>query len=195
MSTDTFLQKISPALASLLSAAAGWALSSDVADHKMTPSQQLEWERSIRHSMRRKSTPEDIQWDGLQKFWEDSSDTYTRKVPVHNAFDIFKVDQIPIPPIMGEVFDAIKHRWTKPENVGKTVVETQGKKRIRGAGVGAHERAVGGHGSGKVRLLESGRRFRAPADKGRIRFHDHKVGKPPTPKSKIQEEKTAGKRR
>ena len=66
MSTDTFLQKISPALASLLSAAAGWALSSDVADHKMTPAQQLEWERSIRHSMRKKCTPDDMQWDFLQ---------------------------------------------------------------------------------------------------------------------------------
>lgn len=195
MSTDTFLQKISPALASLLSAAAGWALSSDVADHKMTPSQQLEWERSIRHSMRRKSTPEDVKWDDLQKFWEDSSDTYTRKVPIHNAFEISKIEQVPIPPIMGEVFDAIKHRWTKPENVGKTVIETQGKKRIRGAGVGAHERTVGGHGSGKTRLVERGRRYRAPADKGRIRFHDHKVGKPPTPKTKIAEEKREKKRR
>ena len=43
MSTDTFLQKISPALAGLLSAAAGWALSSDVSDHKMTPAHHLEW--------------------------------------------------------------------------------------------------------------------------------------------------------
>ena len=195
MSTDTFLQKISPALASLLSAAAGWALSSDLAGHKMTPSQQLEWERSLRHSMRKKSTPEDIQWEDLQKFWEDSSDTYTRRVPVRNAFDILKVDQIPIPPIMGEVFDAIKHRWTRPENVGKTVIESQGKKRFRGAGVGAHERAVAGHGSGHVRLVERGRRYRAPADKGRIRFHDHKVGKPPTPKSQIEEEKRERKRR
>ena len=85
-------------------------------------------------------------------------------------------------------------KWTKPEIVGKTVVEVQGKNRYRGTAVGAHERSVAGHGTGTLRLVEAGKRFRAPADKGRVKFHDHKPQKPPKSKSEIQEKKQAKKK-
>ena len=43
-----FIQKLSPQLASLLAAAAGWALSGDVGKvGQMTPAQQMEWERAV----------------------------------------------------------------------------------------------------------------------------------------------------
>ena len=172
------IQKISAQLASLLSAAAGWALSSDVGKAgQMTPSQQLEWERAIKSTMKDMDSPESEEeiFKALNSWWIEE-------------YDLQK-EHAPIPPIMGEVFDPVKHRWTKPDNVGKTVVEVQGKKRYRGTGVGGHEHSVGGHGSGKARLLERGRRFKAPADKGRARFHDHKTGKPPRSKSEIAEDK------
>jgi len=71
----------------------------------------------------------------------------------------------PIPPIQGEVWDPVKHRWTSPEKTGKTIQETQGGKRFRGTGVGVHERAVGGHGTGGTqRFQRAGRRFRGGAD-------------------------------
>jgi len=173
-----FIQKLSPQLASLLAAAAGWALSGSVGKvGQMTPAQQLEWEKVIMDK------DEDIEEDifkSMEQWWK--TEYFLEK------------DNIPIPPIMGEVFDPVKHRWTKPENVGKTVVEVQGKKRYRGTAVGAHERSVAGHGSGTQRLLEAGKRFRAPADKGRVKFHDHKPQKPPKSKSEIQEKKQAKKK-
>ena len=172
------IQKISALLASLLSSAAGWALSSDVGKAgQMTPAQQLEWERAIKSTMKDVDSPESEEeiFKALNSWWIEE-------------YDLQK-EHAPIPPIMREVFDPVKHRWTKPENVGKTVVEVQGKKRYRGTGAGGHEHSVGGHGSGKARLLERGRRFKAPADKGRVRFHDHKTGKPPRSKSEIAEDK------
>ena len=175
---DIPIQKISAQLASLLSAAAGWALSGDVGKTgQMTPAQQLEWERAIQPTMKDIDSPdtEEEIFKALHSWWMDE-------------YDLQK-EHAPIPPIMGEVFDPVKHRWTKPENVGKTVVEVQGKKRYRGTGVGGHEHSVGGHGSGKARLLERGRRYKAPADKGRVRFHDHKTGAPPKSTSEIAEDK------
>ena len=173
-----FIQKISPQLAALLSAAAGWALSNDVGKvGQMTPAQQLEWERAI---MNKDEDMEEDIFKSMEDWW------------VTEYF--LEKDNIPIPPIMGEVFDPVKHRWTKPENVGRTVVEVQGKKRIRGTGSGAHERSVAGHGTGKIRLLEAGRRFRSPSDKGRVRFHDHKTGASPKSKSEIAEKKQAKKK-
>ena len=41
------MQKMSPALSSLLSAAAGWALSADVASKKVPPEMAMEWERAV----------------------------------------------------------------------------------------------------------------------------------------------------
>ena len=172
-----FIQKISPQLASLLAAAAGWALSGDVGNvGQMTPAQQLEWERAV---MNKDDAEEDI-FKSMEQWWK--TEYFLEK------------DSIPIPPIMGEVFDPVKHRWVKPENAGRTVAEVQGKKRFRGTGSGAHQRSVAGHGSGKIRLLEAGKRFKAPADKGRIRLHDHKPAKAPKSKSEIAEEKQAKKK-
>ena len=84
----------------------------------------------------------------------------------------FIKDHSPIPPRQGLVWDAVKHRWVRPENSGHTVTEVQGSKRIRGTGTGVHERAVGGHGSGPTRYQQSGRRFRGVADSGRIKPHE-----------------------
>jgi len=199
---DVQLSKISPSLAGLLSAAAGWAMSDDIVRSgggsprgQMSPAQQLEWERMLRRQMRKKSLPEDVAFEDLQKHWQDSSDTYVRKIPIDNSLNISK-DHAPVPPIMGEVWDAVKHRWTKPEHVGHTVQEVQGKKRIRGTGTGVHERTVGGHGTGKVRLLEAGRRYRSPADVGMLHPHERKrIGqpdiKPPTKGHKLRR-KTRG---
>ena len=171
-----FIQKLSPQLASLLAAAAGWALSGDVGKvGQMTPAQQMEWERAVL-GKDAEDLDEEI-FKSLDDWWKK------------NYF--LAKDIIPIPPVMGEVFDPVKHRWTKPENAGHTVTEVQGKKRFRGTGAGAHERSIAGHGSGKARLMEAGRRYRAPADKGRIRFHDHKKGQEsPKSKSEAAEEKT-----
>ena len=71
-------------------------------------------------------------------------------------------DRLSIPPRQGLVFDPAKKRWTNPDNVGKTVTEVQGRKRIRGTGTGVHEGAiatgkVGGKGEGSA---VSGRKFR-----------------------------------
>jgi len=69
-------------------------------------------------------------------------------------------DHLPMPPRQGEVWDELKHRWVKPENAGRTVAEVQGEKRIRGSGVGAHERGL----SAKTPLTS--RRFFARGTKG-----------------------------
>tara|TARA_R110002020_G_scaffold400208_4_gene610287 strand:+ start:3808 stop:4824 length:1017 start_codon:yes stop_codon:yes gene_type:complete len=78
---------------------------------------------------------------------------------LYKAFGLMK-DHLPVPPRQGEVWDPVKHRWVKPENAGRTVAEVQGEKRIRGSGVGAHERAL----SGKQPLTS--RRFFARGTKG-----------------------------
>ena len=175
MDNVPFIQKISPKLASLLAAAAGWALGGEVSKlGEMTPAQKLEWERAT--SEKASGTEEDI-FKALDTWWKEQ---YLEK------------ESIPIPPLMGEVFDPVKHRWVRPENAGLTVVEIQGRKRYRGTGAGLHEHSVAGHGSGQARLVDRGKRFRAPHDAGRVRFHDHKAeaGKHPRPKSEIDEEKS-----
>lgn len=80
-------------------------------------------------------------------------------------------DHAPVPPRQGQVWDAVKHRWTNPDHVGKTVEEVQGKKRIRGSGTGAHERSVGGHGKSIRRGETQGRKYRAATDAGRQEAH------------------------
>ena len=77
-----------------------------------------------------------------------------------------------VPPRQGLLWDAVKHRWTRPENVGRTVTEVQGSKRFRGVGTGVHERSVGGHGSGSVRGAQRGRKFRGTTDVGQARPHE-----------------------
>lgn len=177
------LQKLDSSLANLMSAAAGWAFSGDVGKvGQPTDAQAREWERTlsaaerraveraVRSKMRRKS--EDISNDALTqlKTFYDDSDTYVRRTPTKNGVSVQK-DHSMSPPRAGEVWDAVKHRWVKPENIGHSVTEVQGKKRIRGTGAGVHERSVAGHGSGKARLVEAGRRFKGTADAGSIRPH------------------------
>jgi hypothetical protein len=182
------LQKISTSLANLMSAAAGWAISDDVVRAgggsprgEVTAQQASEWERALsgaerraveramRSKMRRKSQDSDSSMAELKTFY-DASDTYVKRSPVKNGVNVQK-DRAASPPRVGEMWDAMKHRWVKPENVGHSVTETQGKKRIRGTGVGVHERSVAGHGKGKTRLVESGRRFKGTADAGTVRPH------------------------
>jgi hypothetical protein len=57
----------------------------------------------------------------------------------------------PLPPIQGLVWDEGAKRWRKPENVGKTASEVQGKKRIRGSALGQTARSPGGTSAGKGR--------------------------------------------
>jgi len=181
-----------PALASLMSAAAGWALSGDVGSAgQMTPEQSREWdrtlssaerrnlERSLRSKMRRKSADTSLDksaFEQLKAHYSDASDTYVQRKSIDNSL-ILK-EHSAVPPRQGLMWDAVKHRWTRPENVGHTVTEVQGKKRFRGVGTGAHERSVGGHGSGKARQVEAGRRFKGATDAGVLRPHSSKSGPP-----------------
>ena len=184
----TPIQKLSTSLANLMSAAAGWVLSDDIVRAgggdprgQMSDQQAREWERNLsaaerraveramRSKMRRKSQDSHSSMAQLKTFYDDS-DTYIKRSPVKNGVNIQK-DHAPSPPRVGEMWDAIKHRWVKPENVGHSVSETQGKKRIRGTGTGVHERSIAGHGRGKTRLVESGRRFKGTADAGSVRPH------------------------
>ena len=178
-----------PALASLMSAAAGWAFSGDVGKvGQMTDSQAREWERtlsaadrrkmerSMRSKMRRKGmdkTLDKSSFDSLKEYYTDSSDEYIKRSPERNDFLVQK-DHSVLPPRQGLMWDAVKHRWTRPENVGHTVTEVQGKKRLRGVGTGAHERSVSGHGTGKTRQVEAGRRYKSQADVGALKPHEHK---------------------
>ena len=83
---DIPIQKISPKLASLLAAAAGWALSSDVGKvGQMTDSQRMEWERMLRRNLGKEEDMEDIH-KSLQDWWTE-------------AYDLQK-DHAPVPPIM-----------------------------------------------------------------------------------------------
>ena len=63
-----------------------------------------------------------------------------------------------MPPRQGLVYDEAKKRWTRPEEVGKTVSETQGKKRFRPTGTGSHQRAISTKAG--MRRFEAMRRFR-----------------------------------
>ena len=178
-----------PELASLMSAAAGWAFSSDVGRAgDMTSEQAREWERtlsaadrrkmerSLRGKMRRKGMDKTLDksaFDALKESYNDSSDEYIKRSPEKNDFLVQKDHSI-LPPRQGLMWDAVKHRWTRAENVGHTVSEVQGKKRFRAAGTGAHERTVSGHGTGKARGVEAGRRFKGQTDSGALKPHENK---------------------
>jgi len=188
-SIEAMQKQFPPALASLMSAAAGWAFSGDVGKvGQMTDQQARDWERtlsaadrrkmerSMRSKMRRKGmdkTLDKSSFDSLKEYYTDSSDEYIKRSPERNDFLVQK-DHSVLPPRQGLMWDAVKHRWTRPENVGHTVTEVQGKKRLRGVGTGAHERSVSGHGRGKVRGVESGRRFKGQSDVGALRPHENK---------------------
>ena len=177
------LQKISPSLAGLMAAAAGWALSDSIVEAgggtprgNMTPQQLREWERTVRRSMRKKDASLDkAAWENLQKNYFDSSDLYFRRVPLPNGINISK-DHAPVPPRQGLQWDELKKKWVSPDHLGKTVIEVQGKKRIRGSGTGVHEHAlhaggIGGKGEGSG---VAGRRFRGVNDAGVLNPHESK---------------------
>jgi len=177
------LQKISPGLAGLMAAAAGWAMSDEIVRSgggsprgEMTPQQLRDWERTLRRTMRKKSiTLDKAAWEKLQKTYYDDSDLYFRRVPVQNAVVISK-DHAPVPPRQGLQWDELKKKWVSPEHLGKSVTENQGKKRIRGSGTGVHEHSLhpgrtGGKGEGSG---VAGRRFRGVADAGILNPHESK---------------------
>ena len=176
---------VSPHLAQLLAAAAGWALSGDIAG-KVDPHLAQEWDRASSmhdkrrlqeemmrqmHQMKRQDKPKlkvMIIRHKLHKALDES--------PVFDELNMFYKDHAPIPPRYGLQWDAVKHRWTRPEKLGRTVWEVQGKKRFRGTGTGAHERGrsargSGGYGAGSA---EAGRRFRSTGDIGRLHPHESK---------------------
>ena len=117
---------------------------------QMTPQQQREWERLIERAMKRQDAR-------LKKDIRYSNDNTA----------VQKGDpRLQVPPKAGLVFDPAKHRWAKPDSVGKTVSEVQGKKRIRGSGTGAESKRlavgrVGGKGEGSA---EAGRKHKSAED-------------------------------
>jgi len=180
---STPLQKISPGLAGLMAAAAGWAMSDEIVRSgggsprgEMTPQQVREWERTLRRTMRKKDMSLDKSaWEELQKTYYDDSDLYFRRVPVPNAVDISK-DHAPVPPRQGLQWDELKKKWVSPDHLGRSASELQGKKRIRGSGTGVHEHSlhVGGAGGKGVGSGVAGRRFRSVADAGVQSPHESK---------------------
>jgi len=166
------MQKMSPALSSLLSAAAGWALSADIASKKVPPEMAMEWERAVSREDKKRLQEEMMR--RLKRSVKKSGDSED----FFSELKMFYKDHAPTPPRYGLMWDAVKHRWTRPEKVGRTVWEVQGKKRLRGSGTGSHERTLarrgaGGKGTGS---MEAGRRFRGASDAGRA--HPHEVKHP-----------------
>lgn len=160
---------MSPALSNLLAAAAGWALSADTASNKVDPHMVSEWERATSNRDKQRLQEEMIRrMRGVKKTWDDSG--------AFEDLQMFYKDHAPIPPRYGLLWDAVKHRWTRPEKVGRTVWEVQGKKRFRGTGTGAHERGrkTGGSGGYGVGSAEAGRRFRSTGDVGALHPHETK---------------------
>lgn len=152
-----------PALASLLAVAAG-VVSSDSfvsgaggrTNKDITAGQLAAFERAGRRQTKAR---------------QQTKKSRVTKAPVRDirlaykefgATDLTKA-HAPVPPIQGLVWDQSARKWRKPENVGKTASEVQGKKRIRGSGLGQQSRSAGGSGSGKGRGREfsHGRRARA----------------------------------
>ena len=160
---------MSPALVNLLSAAAGWALSADTASQEVSPHMVREWERTMDNRQKQRLQEEMIRrMKRVRKTWDDSE--------AFEDLQMFYKDHAPIPPRYGLLWDAVKHRWTRPEKVGRTVWEVQGHKRFRGTGSGAHERSrkAGGTGGYGVGSTEAGRRFRSVGDAGRTQPHESK---------------------
>ena len=164
---QNFYKRITPGGAALGGTLAGWFLSDTFVEAprgQMTAAQRAEWERVITESLRRKN---------------------------RNLGKALLKDHAPVPPRQGLMWDPVKKRWTRPENVGHTVAEVQGKKRFRATGTGAHEHSISveGHGGRGEGSAEAGRRFKAPTDSGIATPHESKhasvqdvKGKKPTRK-------------
>ena len=156
-------EEIEKGMSTAAAALAGWFISDNLTrgQGQPTAAQQREFERQIDQAMRKKGRKlsKDVDESALEKMKSffnksDASDTYVRKTPVENGVqaqetEIQKILQAP--PFAGARFDPTAHRWVKPENVGQTYAARGGKKRIRGSGTGVHERAVSGHGKGRIR--------------------------------------------
>jgi len=150
-------------------------------EEKRSAADRRRHERSMRRAMRTKKSVDDFpEFMKIQNFWSEKTDDYHQKTPakggaIAKAMDIMVdllKDHAPVPPRQGLVWDAVKHKWVRPENHGHSVSEVQGGKRIRGHGTGVHERRVGGHGRGPIRRQQEGRRFRGVADSGTARPHE-----------------------
>ena len=172
-------KRMSPALSNLLAAAAGWALSGDTASKNVPPEMAAEWERAQSREDKRRLQEEMIH--RMKRMRKSDDGTFL------DDLEMLYKDHAPVPPRYGLMWDAVKHRWTRPEKVGRTVWEVQGKKRFRGTGTGVHERTratrgTGGKGQGS---MEAGRRFRSVADAGRTHPHEAKrVGQTTKPRRK-----------
>ena len=163
-------KKMSPAMGAL----AGWWLGGEIQDiiqghSQATPAQQREFERQIQAQMRRGIKKETTSMDDLQTFYSDADDTYIRRGAVANGVDVQKAgtyiktpgggQHLSAPPRPGETLNPFTHRWTKRENQTEVKTSQGGKTRLgRASGTGTMERSVGGHGKGKVRETEAGRR-------------------------------------
>ena len=161
-------EKLSPGVQSLLAFGAGWALSGDLVNNEVPPHLVREWERAIE---RQASEAERRRLENKIKrsVRKSEEEAFT----ILNDFFLLK-DHSPVPPRVGLMWDAVKHRWTRPERVGRTVWELSGHKRIRGTGTGSHERStkvggIGGRGAGSA---SAGRRFRSLGDTGKLNPHD-----------------------
>jgi len=166
------LEKVSPGLERLLAFGAGWALSGDVVNRDVPADLVREWERAVNRQAS----------DNERRKIERKIKSRLRKAEYNpqafnNLTDFWlQKDHAPIPPRIGLMWDAVKHRWTRPERIGRTVWELSGHKRIRGTGTGAHERhikvgGVGGKGAGSA---TAGRRFRSIGDVGKLNPHEAK---------------------
>jgi len=162
-------KKMSPAMSAL----AGWWLGGEIQDiiqghGQVSPAQQREFERQVQRQMRRGIKKETDSMDDLQTFYSDANDTYIRRGTVPNGVDVQKAatyiktsggSRLSAPPIPGETYNVFTHRWTFPENQIDVKTSQGGKGRFdRASGTGTMERSVGGHGKGKVRESEKGRR-------------------------------------
>ena len=100
----------------------------------------------------------------MEKYWDNGGYSLIKDLLIQNAIAFSGTsDHLPFPPRKGLVWDNSKHRWVRPDQTGKTVMETQGKKRIRGTGTGLHQRAVQQkrglrRGEAKLRLREAGKK-------------------------------------
>ena len=143
------LEKLSPGLEQLIAFGAGWALSGDVVNRDVPPELVREWERAIN----RQASDEDkrrLERKIKSRLRKSDNDVLE---PLNDYF--LDKDHAPVPPRIGLMWDAVKHRWTRPERIGRTVWELSGHKRIRGTGTGSHERStktggVGGRGAGSA---------------------------------------------
>ena len=162
------MEKLSPGLEQLIAFGAGWALSGDLVNKDVPANLVREWERAVQNQAddneRRKLERK------IRSKLRKSDDSPLEALNAH----FVEKDHAPVPPRVGLMWDAVKHRWTRPERIGRTVWELSGHKRIRGTGTGVHERSTktGGSGGRGAGSATAGRRFRSTGDAGKLNVHD-----------------------